>query len=74
MVQFSHPHMISGKAIALTRKIFVGNIMSLLFNMRSTLVITFLQVDFKGIILPGIMGKQRRWGGVSFFIQSVEKA
>ena len=34
-VQLSHPHMTTGKTIALTRKIFVGKIMSLLFNMRS---------------------------------------
>ena len=42
MVQFSHPHMISGKAIALTRKIFVGKIMSLLFNMLYRLFTAFL--------------------------------
>jgi len=63
IVQLSHPYMTTGKTIALIWQAFVGNVMSLLFNMRSTLVITFLQVDFKGIILPGIMGKQRRWGG-----------
>ena len=42
MVQLSHPHMISGKTIALTRWTFVGRVMSLLFNMLSRLVITFL--------------------------------
>ena len=50
-VQLSHPYMTSGKAIALTRRTFVGKVMSLLFNMLSTLsssssssrlVITFL--------------------------------
>ena len=41
-VQLSHPHMITGKTIALTRWTFVGKIMSLLFNMLSRLVITFL--------------------------------
>ena len=41
-VQLSHPHMTTGKAIALTRWTFVGKIMSLLFNMLSRLVITFL--------------------------------
>ena len=41
-VQFSHPHMTSGKTIALTRRTFVGKVMSLLFNMLSRLVITFL--------------------------------
>ena len=41
-VQLSHPYMITGKTIALTRQNFVGKIMSLLFNMLSRLVITFL--------------------------------
>ena len=41
-VQFSHPYMTTGKTIALTRWTFVGKIMSLLFNMLSRLVITFL--------------------------------
>ena len=42
MVQFSHLYMITGKTIALTRKIFVDKVMSLLFNMLSRLVIVFL--------------------------------
>ena len=42
MVQLSHPHMTTGKTIALTRWTFVGKIVSLLFNMLSRLVITFL--------------------------------
>ena len=42
MVQLSHPYMTTGKNITLTRQIFVGKIMSLLFNMLSRLVITFL--------------------------------
>ena len=42
MVQLSHPYMITGKTLALTRWIFVGKVMSLLFNMLSRLVITFL--------------------------------
>ena len=41
-VQLSHPYMTTGKTIALTRRIFVGKVMSLLFNMLSRLVITFL--------------------------------
>ena len=41
-VQLSHPYMTSGKTIALTRRTFVGKVMSLLFNMLSRLVITFL--------------------------------
>ena len=42
MVQLSHPYM-TGKTIALTRQTFVDKIMSLLFNMLSRLVITFLR-------------------------------
>ena len=42
MVQLSHPYMTAGKTIALTRWTFVGRVMSLLFNMLSRLVITFL--------------------------------
>ena len=41
-VQLSHPHMTTGKTIALTRRTFVGKVRSLLFNMLSRLVITFL--------------------------------
>ena len=43
MVQLSHPHMTTGKTIALTKQTFVGKVMSLLFNMLSRLVRTFLQ-------------------------------
>ena len=42
IVQVSHPYMTTGKTIALTRRTFVGKMMSLLFNMLSRLVITFL--------------------------------
>ena len=42
IVQLSHPHMTTGKTIALTRWTFVGKVMSLLFNKLSTLVLTFL--------------------------------
>ena len=42
IVQLSYPYMTTGKTIALTRWTFVGKIMSLLFNMPSRLVITFL--------------------------------
>ena len=41
-VQLSHPYMTTGKTIALTRRTFVGKVMSLLLNMQSRLVITFL--------------------------------
>ena len=42
IVQLSHPYMTNGKTIALTRRTFVGKVMSLLFNILSKLVITFL--------------------------------
>ena len=42
IVQLSHPYMTNGKTIALTRRTFVGKVMSLLFNMRFRLVIAFL--------------------------------
>ena len=42
IVQLSHPYMTTGKTTALTRWTFVGKVMSLLFNMLSRLVITFL--------------------------------
>ena len=41
-VQLSHPYMTTGKTIALTRRTFVGKVMSLFLNMLSRLVITFL--------------------------------
>ena len=41
-IQLSHPHTTTGKTIALTRQTFVGKVMSLLLNMLSRLVITFL--------------------------------
>ena len=42
IVQLSHPYMTTGKTIALTRWMFVGKVMSLLFNMLSRLLIAFL--------------------------------
>ena len=42
IVQLSHPYMTTGKTIALTRQTFVDKVMSLIFNMLSRLVITFL--------------------------------
>ena len=42
IVQLSHPYMSIGKTIALTRRTFVNEVMSLIFNMLSRLVITFL--------------------------------
>ena len=42
IVQLTHPYMTTGKTIDLTRQTFAGKVMSLLFNMLSRLVITFL--------------------------------
>ena len=51
IVQLSHPYMTTGKTIALTRWIFVGKVMCLLFNMLSRLVITFLPRSKHHLIL-----------------------
>ena len=51
IVQLSHPYMTTGKIIALSRRTFVGKIMSLLFNILSRLVITFLSRS-KGLLIP----------------------
>ena len=50
-VQLSHPYMTTGKIIALTRWTFVGKLMSLLLNMESRLVITFLPRSKRLLIL-----------------------
>ena len=42
MVELSHPSMTTGKTMALTRRTFVGRVMSLLFNILSRFIITFL--------------------------------
>ena len=49
-VQLSHPYMITGKTIGLTRQTFVGKIMSLLFNMVSRLVIGFFSPRVKHLL------------------------
>ena len=51
IVQLSHPYMTTGKTIALTRWTFGGKVMSLLFNMLSRLVITFLPRSMRLLIL-----------------------
>ena len=50
-VQLSHPYMTTGKTIALTRRTFVGKVMSLLLNMMSSLVTTFLPRS-KRLLIP----------------------
>ena len=53
-VQLSHPHMTTGKTVALTRRTFVGKVMSLLLNMLSRFVIAFLarskRLDFMAAV------------------------
>ena len=51
IVQLSHPYMTTGKTIALTRRTLVGKVMSLLLNMLSRLVITFLPRSKRLLIL-----------------------
>ena len=62
VLQLSHPYMITGKTIALTRQIFVGKVMSLLFNMLSRLVIAFL---FLKVCFPVLCKFWRLYGGVN---------
>ena len=62
IVQLSHPYMTRGKTIALTRRIFVGKVMSLLFNMLSRLVITFFS---RTTVVHGIL-QARILEGVAF--------
>ena len=51
IVQISHPYMTTGTTIALTRRTFVGKVISLLFNMLSRVVITFLPRS-KHLLIP----------------------
>ena len=53
IVQLSHPYMTTGKTITLTRRTFVGKVISLLFSMLSRLVITFLQRS-KQLLISGL--------------------
>ena len=54
LVQLSHPYMTTGKTIALTRRTFVGKVMSLLFNMLPRLVIAFLPKSKHLLVYPTI--------------------
>ena len=60
-VQLSHPYMTTGKTIALTRQTFVDKVMSLLFNMLSRLVITFLPRS-KRLLISWLEGKKNIGG------------
>ena len=55
-VQLSHPQITTGKIIALTRQTFVSKVMSLLFNMLSRLVITFLPRN-KCLLISGLQSQ-----------------
>ena len=57
IVQLSHPYMTTGKTIALTRQTFVGKVMSLLFNMLSSLVIAFFPRS-KHLLISWLWGIQ----------------
>ena len=83
IVQLSHPYMTTGKTIALTRRTFVGKVMSLLFNMLSRLVIAFLpqnkhlliswlQSPLAVIVEPKVTA--HTCGYVSFFVPKVCRA
>ena len=61
-VQFSHPYMTTGKTIALTRRTFVGKVVSLLLNMLSRLVITFLPRSKRLLISWLRFGNWWFWG------------
>ena len=72
IVQLLHPYMTTGKTIALTRRTFVGKVMSLLFNMLSRLVLTFLPrgkrlliswLQSPSAVIVYLGGKMSRTGG-----------
>ena len=74
-VQLSHPYMTAGKTIALTRRTFVGKVISLLFNMLSRLVIAFLPRSKHHLISrlqspPAVILESRKIKSVIFFIIS----
>ena len=74
IVQLSHPYMTTGKTISLTRRTFVGKVMSLLFSMLSRLVIAFLPRS-KHLLISRLQSpsavilelKKRKFVTVSFF-------
>ena len=62
IVHVSHPYITTRKTIALTRRTFVDKVMSLLFNMLSRLVITFLPRS-KRLLMPKEIGAPKNRGG-----------
>ena len=73
IVQLSHPYMTTGKTIALTRQTFVGKVMSLLFNMLSRLVITFLPsltlLKLKSGHIMSFLCLEHTCGSISFTVK-----
>ena len=75
IVQLSHPYVTTGKTIAMTRRTFVDKLMSLLFNMLSRLVITFLPRS-KGLFISWLQSpsavilEPKRIKSVTVFIVS----
>ena len=62
IVQLSHPHMSTGKTIALTKRTFVGKVMSLLFNMLSRLSIAFIPMS-KCLLISWLHEMERHCNG-----------
>ena len=82
IVQLSYPYMTTGKTIALTRRTFVGKVMSLLFNTLSRLVITFLPrgkrlliswLQSPSAVIVYLGGKMSRTGGQETWRDGDEK-
>ena len=60
-VKLSHPYMTTGKTIALTRRTFVGKVMSLLFNMLSRLVLSIITLNVNGLNAPTKRERLPEW-------------
>ena len=68
IVQISHPYMTTGKTIALTRWTFVAKVTSLLFNMLSRLVLTFLLLYSNVKFLIGCLGRWEQERGKEYIV------
>ena len=66
-VQLSHPYVTTGKTMALTRWTFVGKVMSLLLNMLSRLIITFLPRSKRLLLGTKYWSIKRKWGTCLYF-------
>ena len=67
IVQLSHPYMTTRKTIALTRRTFVGKVMSLLFNTLSWLVVTFLPRS-KRLLISWLQSPSAKWQPTPMFL------